>query len=115
MTDQEKRMLEMAVLLFDVRRLPEGQLPAGWIARHDALLAPQPDPDAGTKELQEIYNVAWVVTDPLAGWRAIAAWADKRVGRAKRDILTEAIERLGNDVAGASVLATMLRELEDGE
>ena len=62
---------------------------------------------ARAQEVLDVYLDGMRWPEWLAGWGAIAAWSDERVRMALRG----AIDRLGNDVAGASVLEQMLAEM----
>ncbi len=90
MDDKDKRMAEMEALL--QLALDRGRSQT-WIDRARAILAPPPDPDAGAMEACELYRIGtshdaprWGHHNPSGhlGWRAVAAWADKRVAAAER-------------------------------
>ncbi len=86
--DKDKRMVEMEALLQIVLAGGGSQ---SWVDRARAILTPPPpDPDARANEVRDLFFNA------KCDWRAVAAWADKRVREARIAGLREALEHTGS-------------------
>ncbi len=87
--DDKERMAEMEELLREAPMLGAVCIAQrdAWRARCAAILAPPSDPDAVAKEVHAIWGGA---SSSMEGWRAVVAWADKRVADARAKALKDA-------------------------
>ena len=95
MDDKDKRMAEMETLLREAQCIMG--VDRDWTARARVILAPPPDPDAGANEVFAVWSLGHgggeanyrpsllgESNTTLGGWRAVAAWAHKRVAEAEK-------------------------------